>query len=261
MTAKSIIFFDIDGTLYNDEKKVPASTKKAIMSLKELGHEVAIATGRAPFMFDDLREELDIDTYVSYNGQYVVLNGDVIHKNPLPLDAIERLTEVALQHEHPVVYMDHEDMKANVPSHQYIDESISTLKIKVHPTHDPEYYKNRELFQALLFCEREEEQVYEDQFKEFDFIRWHRFSTDVLPSGGSKAKGIQKIVEALNIKEENVYAFGDGLNDIEMLTVVKNSVAMGNGQEEAKKAAKFVTKSVDEDGILHGLKMVKLLPS
>ena len=49
---------------------------------------------------------------------------------------------------------------------------------------------------------------------------------------------------------ENIYAFGDGLNDVEMLKFVKNSVAMGNAHEEAKKVAKHVTTSVHQNGIL-----------
>ena len=83
MTEQSVIFFDIDGTLLDHDKKLPPSTKQAVFKLKELGHIVAIATGRAPFMYEDLREELGIDTFVSYNGQYVVLNGEVLHTNPL----------------------------------------------------------------------------------------------------------------------------------------------------------------------------------
>ena len=44
---KQLIFFDIDGTLLDDDKKLPESTKYAVQRLKELGHEVAIATGRS----------------------------------------------------------------------------------------------------------------------------------------------------------------------------------------------------------------------
>ncbi|MDQ0232392.1 Cof-type HAD-IIB family hydrolase [Metabacillus malikii] len=259
MTNKSVIFFDIDGTLLNHDKKMPESTKKAIFKLKELGHEVAIATGRAPFMFKDIRDELDIHTYVSYNGQYVVLDGEVIYQNPLKLNPLEKLTEEALQNNHPVVYMDHEDMKANVPEHEYITESISTLKIKFFPTHDPHYYKSRDIFQSLLFCKEGEEHQYEQAYPDFDFIRWHPVSVDILPKGGSKAKGIEKICKQLGYPEEHQYAFGDGLNDIEMLSTVKNSVAMGNAEEVVKQAAKYVTKSVEDEGILHGLKMVGLL--
>lgn len=260
MAQPSVIFFDIDGTLLTDEKVLPASTKEAIFTLKRLGHTVAIATGRAPFMFKDLRRELEIDTFVSYNGQYVVLNGEVIYTNPLKMSPLVQLTEAALLNNHPVVYMDHEDMKANVPEHDYINESIGSLKINQFPTHDPLYYEGRELYQTLLFCPEGEEKQYEEAFPDFDFVRWHPVSLDVLPKGGSKANGIAKVVEKLGFPKERQYAFGDGLNDKQMLSTIENSVAMGNGEEEIKQVAKYVTKSVEEDGILHGLQMVGLLP-
>ncbi|MBM7654703.1 Cof-type HAD-IIB family hydrolase [Neobacillus cucumis] len=259
MKNKSVIFFDIDGTLLDHDKKLPPSTREAISKLKENGHIVAIATGRAPFMFEDLRKELDINTYVSYNGQYVVLNGKELYRNSLNISSLEKLTDAALQNNHPVVFMDHEDMKANVPEHTYIKESIATLKINRFPTHDPHYYKERELFQTLLFCPEGEERQYVEEYHDFDFVRWHPVSVDVLPRGGSKAQGIKKVVEALGIPQERQYAFGDGLNDIEMLSTVKNSVAMGNAEEIVKTAAKYITKSVEEDGISYGLKMLSLL--
>lgn len=260
MSDQSIIFFDIDGTLLDFNKEIPASTKKAVFELRERGHEVAIATGRAPFMFDKIREELEIDTYVSYNGQYVVLRGEVLYTNPLDSDALIRLTEQAIQNENPIVYMDADDMRANVPEeHEYITTSIQTLQVGKFPSYDPSYNQNREIYQCLLFCLEGAEQHYNADFNEFDFIRWHPMSVDVLPAGGSKANGISKITEKLGFPKERQYAFGDGLNDVEMLRDIYNSVAMGNAEPEAKAVARHITKAVDENGILHGLQMVGLL--
>jgi Cof subfamily protein (haloacid dehalogenase superfamily) len=256
---QKIIFFDIDGTLYDHDKKLPASTKQAIRDLQAKGHEVAIATGRAPFMFKDLRKELDIETFVSYNGQYVVFKGEPIYKNVLNKDALLKLTDIAVERNHPIVYMDHEDMKVNTPDHEDVTAGIDSLKINYFPSHDPNYHEGRDLYQSLLFCKNPEDKLYEEQFPEFDFIRWHPVSVDIIPAGGSKAKGIQKIIDKLGIAPEDIYAFGDGLNDVAMLETVVNSVAMGDGHEDAKKAAKHVTTNVHEDGILNGLKMVGLL--
>ncbi|GGA85365.1 Cof-type HAD-IIB family hydrolase [Ornithinibacillus halotolerans] len=255
---KSMIFFDIDGTLLDHEKNLPNSTKEAIQELKRMGHIVAIATGRGPFMYKDLREELGINTYVSYNGQYVVVEGEEVYTNPLDKSSLKKLTEQALLNKHPVVFMDPNVMKANVPEHPFITESIQTLKVNL-PAYAPLHYEENEIFQTLLFCEEKDEKQYKEAYPEFDFIRWHPYSTDVLPKGGSKANGIEKAIQKLNITMERVYAFGDGLNDVEMLSTIVNSVAMGNGVDEAKTVAKYVTKSVDEDGIYHGLKMVGLL--
>ncbi len=253
-----MIFFDIDGTLLNEEKKLPISTKEAIAELKEKGHQVAIATGRAPFMFKELREELGIDTFISFNGQYVVARGEVIYKNPLHKETLKSLMDFANRNEHALVFMDHEDMKANVEYHSYIEESIGTLKFK-HPKFDPEYVNDREIYQSLLFCKDHDEKNYIDTFNQFHFIRWHPVSTDILPAGGSKAKGIEHVIRHLGIASDQVYAFGDGLNDIEMLSFVENSIAMGNAHDKVKASAKHVTKHVDEDGIEHGLKLVGLL--
>lgn len=259
MSTKNIIFFDIDGTLLDHDKLLPATAKEAIFSLKEQGHEVVIATGRAPFMFEDLRKELDIQTYVSCNGQYVVVEGEVIYSNPLSKEALHLLTDLAVSNNHPIVYMDHEDMTANVPHHDHIIESIETLKINKFPIHDPHSFKERETYQAILFCKEKEEECYEQKVNQFDFIRWHKVAVDVFPTGGSKAQGIKKIIEKLKIAEERQFAFGDGLNDIDMFLAIRNSVAMGNAHSSAKKAAKFITKPVDQDGILHGLRMLGLL--
>lgn len=256
---KKIIFFDIDGTLYDHDKKLPSSTRQAIFDLQKRGHIVAIATGRAPFMFNNLLEELGIDTFVSYNGQYVVLRGEPIYTNSLNREALLRLTDVATEHEHPIVYMTHEDMKANTPDHEHISTGISSLKIDHFPGYDPKYHENNELYQSLLFCKDPEDKEYIKLFPEFKFVRWHPLSVDVVPAGGSKANGIRKITEELGIAAEDIYAFGDGLNDVEMLKDIANSVAMGDGHDDAKNAAKHVTTNVNKDGILNGLKMVGLL--
>ncbi|WP_042149429.1 Cof-type HAD-IIB family hydrolase [Paucisalibacillus sp. EB02] len=258
MRQQSIIFFDIDGTLLDHNKELPSSTIEAIHELKRKGHIVAIATGRGPFMYKEIREKLGIDSYVSYNGQYVVVEGEVVYSNPLSKSSLQKLTKDATRNNNPVVFMDPDVMRANVTEHPHITEGMESLKVG-YPTYDPLYYEDNVIYQSLLFCVEEEEKAYMDAFPEFDFVRWHPLSTDVLPKDGSKAKGIEKALEKLQIPAERVYAFGDGLNDVAMLSMVKNSVAMGNGVDEVKACAKYVTKPVDEDGIYHGLKMVGLL--
>ncbi|MDM5155666.1 Cof-type HAD-IIB family hydrolase [Bacillus sp. DX1.1] len=257
---KSIIFFDIDGTLLDHDKKIPTSTKEAIRLLKQDGHKVAIATGRAPFAFKEICEELDINSYISLNGQYVVLDGEVIYKNPLSIEELQTLTDFSASNHHPIVYMGHKDIKSSVAYHAHIEQSIAPLKLGFsHPSYDPEYFKNSEIYQSLLFCRSEEESTYINQFQNLNFVRWHEFSMDVMPKGGSKAIGIEKVIEKLGLTKENVYAFGDGLNDLEMLQYVGYGVAMGNAHDEVKKIAKHVTKDVGENGIAYGLELVGLL--
>lgn len=254
---KKIVFFDIDGTLLDHEKKLPSKTQEALEELKRNEVFVAISTGRAPFMFESLRRELDIDSYVSFNGQFVVFENEVIYRNPLPKDAIERLHLDTRENKHPLVFMNEHTMKSSVPHHHFIEESMKSLNFP-HPETDEEFYKGRDLYQALMFCEENQEKRYFD-YEEFRYIRWHPYSVDVVPVHGSKAEGIKKMIERLDFKLEDVYAFGDGLNDIEMLQAVGTGVAMGNAEEVVKKHANLITKNVDDNGIWHGLKELGLI--
>lgn len=257
MTAKTV-FFDIDGTIYDEDKQVPGSTREAIAELKHRGHHVAIATGRASYMFADLRRELGIESYVSLNGQYVVFEGEVIYRNPLKTESLKELTAFAGKHDHPVAYIDALDMKVNVADHEYIQTSIGSLKLAL-PTHDAEYFLQNEIYQAMIFCPEESQQMYAEAFPDLKFVRWHPLCMDVLPGDGSKANGITQMMKHLGAKKEDIYAFGDGLNDIEMLQFVGHGIAMGNAEDEVKAVAPYVTAHVSENGIYEGLKLVGLL--
>lgn len=253
-----IVFFDIDGTLLDHDKQLPAKTKEAVRLLRDRGVYTAIATGRAPFMFEDLRKELDIHSFVSFNGQYVVFEEEVISTNPLAAGPLDRLNKYAAEQGHSLVYMTEKVMKANRPDDPYILESLAELKFP-YPKTSPDFYKETELYQTLVFCEEKEEKSYRKAFPDFAFVRWHPYSLDVLPGGGSKAEGIKKMMERLNFNLKDVYAFGDGLNDIEMLELAGTGVAMGNALPPVKEIADMVTADVAEDGIYLALEKLGLI--
>ncbi|MEI5905990.1 Cof-type HAD-IIB family hydrolase [Bacillus spongiae] len=253
-----VVFFDIDGTLLDHDKNLPVETKAAIRQLQKNGTYVAIATGRAPFMFESLRKELSIDSYVSFNGQYVVFENKVIYTNPLNMEPFERLLHDASLRSHPIVYLNEETMKGNVPHHHFIEKSMESLKF-THPDFEADFYKEKEIYQSLLFCEEGQEDYFREKYRDLHFIRWHPYSVDILPGGGSKAEGIKQMIKQLGFALEDVYAFGDGLNDIEMIQAVGTGVVMGNATEAVKKHADFLTKDVSEQGIPYALKELGLL--
>lgn len=89
--------------------------------------------------------------------------------------------------------------------------------------------------------------------------RWNPLFTDIVPRGGSKQVGMEKLLAHFGIRREECMAFGDGGNDIPMLRYAGIGVAMGNAREEVKAAADYVTSSVDEDGIAMALRHFGLL--
>ncbi|KYG89349.1 Cof-type HAD-IIB family hydrolase [Metasolibacillus sp. FSL H7-0170] len=250
---KKILFFDVDGTLYNSEKNLPSSAKEALLQARANGYELAIATGRAPFMIEELLEELAIDTYVTLNGQYVVHKGEVIFSDGLSNELLEKIIQFSSVQGHPVVFIDDKQMVASMPGHEGVRGSLATLHCP-YPQVEPDFYKNNPVYQTLLFMEEHEEAAYAKAFPNVQFVRWHSEVCDILPQGGSKARGIQKLVEKIGYTMENTIAFGDGLNDIEMLQAAGIGVAMGNSHPEVKKVADVQAPHVDEDGLYKAMK-------
>lgn len=254
----NIVFFDIDGTLLDGQKELPASAKAAVRYLQKQGIYTAIATGRAPFMVSSVLEELNMHSYICFNGQYVVFENEVMYKNPIDPDALQQIDETARERDYPLVYLNETTMKANVIHNELIKESLGSLKL-AHPEFDPDFYKNKDIYQALIFA-REDKRWHLPDVDDVTFIRWHESSLDIVPKGGSKAEGIKQMIDRLGFAMEDVVAFGDGMNDIEMLQEAGIGIAMGNACQVVKDHADFVTTNVEKDGIVNGLKEIGLLP-
>lgn len=245
-----LIFFDIDGTIYDENKEIPKSTLVAIEKLKAAGHIVAIATGRAPYMFKEVIKATDIHTFISLNGQIVVNNDKVVGKYPLNKEELSQIVENAHQNNHPLVFFGEDDVYANVESNQDISESLGSLKMD-YPKYQNTFYLHHPVYQALIFHTEDEDDKYDGLFESLKFYRWHTLSRDVVPNNRSKAEGIKELSHELGFKMDDVIAFGDGPNDIEMITEVGCGVAMGNAVDELKSICDFETKHVSEDGIYY----------
>ncbi|MGI2327350.1 Cof-type HAD-IIB family hydrolase [Planococcus sp. YIM B11945] len=253
-----LLLLDIDGTLLGSDKRLPASAKEALQQAKENGHDLAIATGRGPFMINKLKKELGIESFITFNGQYVVHNNKAIHTEALDPQKLSALVEYAELRDHPLVFMTEEKMVSSIDYHPDIDESIKTLKFP-HPEMIKDFHLNHQIYQALVFCEEKEEPQYWEAFPDMNFVRWHRVSCDVLPKGGTKASGIDHLIRATGHSIEDTIAFGDGLNDLQMMAKAGFSVAMENGHEETKKNASYVTDHVDRDGLAKAFRHLKLI--
>ncbi len=90
-------------------------------------------------------------------------------------------------------------MVASVPHDEKIATSLATLKYP-YPAHiDALFYKEQKVYQTLLFVEEKDEHLYREAFPHVQFVRWHPYSCDILPEAGSKARGIQKVLEYIGI--------------------------------------------------------------
>ena len=79
-------------------------------------------------------------------------------------------------------------------------------------------------------------------------------TVQIVSQESNKRAGIEKVRKALGIQPDELAVFGDDLNDLEMIKAYPVSVAMGNGAEAVRAAAKYVTLANDEGGIAHALR-------
>ena len=69
-----------------------------------------------------------------------------------------------------------------------------------------------------------------------------------------KAKAYDHFKEFYNLQSENIFFIGDGVNDLSIIDRCANSIAMGNASSKIKKHSRFITKSINEDGVSYALK-------
>lgn len=253
-----IIFFDIDETLYVKNKAIlPDSVTKVIRGLKRKGIIPAIATGRArcafPEKIDQLIKNEGIELFVTINGQYNSYKNQVIAKHPMAVADIERIIHFLAQHQIEYAFVANDGIAVSKIT-PHLKQALDP--ITTHYFVDPDYYKTHDTYQLLLFYAEDQDQfiknsqILGDQFKA---VRWHEYAVDCLATSGSKASGIDAVVQYLGLKIDNVMAFGDGLNDIEMISHVGFGVAMGNAHADLKRVADYITEDIEHDGLLKGL--------
>lgn len=263
MLRPKIVFFDIDDTLYHkDAGVVPPSAVEALAALQRRGIMTAIATGRTPGVFpkpvNDVIATFGMDVLVTMNGQYCLHRGEVLDAHPLPQEDMARL--IALCAEKDWAYMQMLD-DAMVVSRD--DAVVRGALHDIGPYHvDAKAYLQAPVYQMNVYVdEAGERELHASGIlgDTYQTIRWHPHSVDFLPKAASKARGIARSCAQLGIAREEVMAFGDGLNDVEMLEYAGYAVAMGNARAQTKAAADYVTTDVGDDGVYRALQALGVL--
>ncbi|STZ75842.1 Cof-type HAD-IIB family hydrolase [Bergeriella denitrificans] len=263
MFTPKIIFFDIDDTLYRKESDtVRPSVARAFAALKARGILTAIATGRPPAAIPqkikDLAQEAGIDMLVTVNGRYVEFRGEPLHAEPMNEAAIAAVCARFDQKGLPYAFVNNRTIAVSEPV-PVVEAALSKI-LPDHPT-DKYYYRSAPVYQMLVFYNAARDAEIKPIAAEAGLktVRWHEEAVDMLPAGSSKAGGIAAALAKLGLTMQDAMAFGDGLNDIEMLQSVGFGVAMGNGTPEAQAAARYICPSVDEDGVYRGLQALGVI--
>lgn len=249
------LFFDIDGTIWDNDRWIPDSTREAFRRMKQRGHSLFISSGRTRvFIPDHELMPLGFDGILAGCGTYGEFQGEVKFYHHIPHENILRVNDFLREMGAAYIlegryylYMDRECFPQESMFAQELKNSMGEKLLRVSG--------NEGRLEVSKFCANYLEDAHRqrelEQFLEPDYMVIHRGGNfmEIVPRGYNKATGIREICRQLGIAHEDTYAFGDSTNDLDMLTYAAHSVAMGDGMQQAKDAAEYVTAPLSEDGI------------
>ena len=268
------VFFDIDGTLMNSQGRILPSTKKAIQQAQKNGILCGIATGRGPKNIAGIVAELDLDMFITYNGQFVYTREQVLYARPFEKTVLKKIINYANEQSRQMMLGGRDKMEGSLTMRigqsgmirrliRFMPAGFSVRWMKnTLQRYSPNRRVNRytklaivdePIYQCIMLSAEYEAERLRTALPECDFQRSNPYTIDIVPKGGSKLRGIQFFMAHQGWTLEEAMVFGDHANDIEMIAGVGVGVSMGNGITETKEVADYVTATNDEDGIAKGL--------
>jgi len=255
----ALLFFDIDGTLItlDDEHKMPESTKKALYKAKENGHKIFINTGRVKTAIDRHLLNFGFDGFICGCGTYIEYEGKEILHHTLTKEENLYYAKKLREYRYQTVFegKDRLFIEGDYGPGSFLEYIYNyfskNVEIPIENADHPELVYDK--FTTAQMPESDVEGFQETFSDAFHLIPHGGRVVEAVPKGFSKATGIQFLTDYLKVPLADCYAFGDSINDMEMLRYVPHSVAMGNAVEPVFEVVEYRTTDILEDGILHAL--------
>lgn len=261
-----ILVFDIDGTLVpRGSTKIEQSAKDAINKCRKNGLKVLVATGRCYyFVQDDVIEHFNSDYYVTINGQCLInKNKEITKKYTIKEEYMDKLTELCIKHDVAIGYKFDEAIVTYNDYYNYVQTYVGGIEypeILFDGSATKDYHLTHGLpMGAFLIADEDQLDKVQNAMPELDWVRAYARARETFSKNINKASTIEHVLEDLGLTWDNVMAFGDADNDMEMIAKAKIGVAMGNGSDKVKANADYVTTDCDDNGVYNALKHYKLI--
>lgn len=257
-----MIVFDLDGTLLDFEHQLQPQTIEAVKMIRNKGIRTLVATGR---MYCSAKPHTDrlgiVDPIITYNGALVVDpdSDERLFHNPIPFSTAKKITRMIVKNGYHLqlyiddkLYVDHEN--------KYTERYKKISGIDSHAVGKLDKFLDTEPTKMLIIEEDDAKQVEINNFLNENFKDEIELSSsnssfiEITKKGMSKAVPLEKLADNFNIKQEEVMAFGDGLNDLKMIEWAGLGIAMQNAHSELLEHCNNTAPDHDNLGIARYLK-------
>lgn len=258
-----LIAADLDGTLLSSTRQLSPDLFPLVDELNRRGVRFAPTSGRQYYsqreLFTPIQDEL---MYISENGAMICDGAEIILFEAMEQDVVCRAIETT--RELPGV-----EAVLSCRTGSFIENRTDTVFYENMARYSARRYYTEDLLtvarsepvcKIAVYCKERAEEVLLPAFAGFAETSQMAVSgadwMDLMQPGMSKGKAIVWLCERLGIAPDECMAFGDYLNDLELLQAVGESYAMANGHEALKQAAKYICPSNDEDGVCRTIRQV-----
>lgn len=258
-----IVFFDIDGTLWDDKMIIPDSTRTAINLLKANGHKVFICSGRSRSNINSPELlGLGFDGIVAACGNHVEYHDEVIYEKLLSTELVKKIIEVCEANHMPMVLegpKNHWISERGFEQDPFIEYLWQSMGDAAKPLRSYEEGMILNKFSADILPDTNFPVIEAALKDDLDILMHTDTIIELIPKGTSKATGIEWVCNYLGIAKEDTYAVGDSVNDLDMLAYVAHGIAMGNSTARPREIAEYITSDIHEDGIYNAMKHYGLI--
>ncbi|WP_019616801.1 Cof-type HAD-IIB family hydrolase [Psychromonas ossibalaenae] len=247
---------DLDGTLLGPDHKISAESKDSIHNWLQDDRKFVIATGRHYIEAKSFQDRLGESIYlISSNGARVHnKNGEVISKQNLPTDIAEAICNSDFDSEVQINLFTDQHWYANFALKELEDVALEG-GFGCHIT-DLKTLDKSNTIKVFFWAEREKlNAIYDELSIKFAGRVNLTFSLDkcleVMEANTSKGAAVNIVLKEKNLTTDQAIAFGDAMNDMEMLKVVSKPILMANAQKDLINALPEaeMTKSSKEHGV------------
>lgn len=256
-----ILVLDIDGTLTNSEKLISPETKKGLMMIQERGHIIILASGRPTPGMMRYAKELELEKYggylLSFNGARIIncRTGDIVYQQTLPRFILPKIYRFAKENECGLITYCGDYVVSGTEIDEYIELEARINGMPVRKVDDFLHFIDFDVNKCLMTAPPEKAEKLTAMLQEkfegiLSIYRSEPFFIEIMPKNIDKASSLNRMLETVGLKKEDVICCGDGYNDVTMVAYAGIGVAMANAKEEVKAVADYITKSNDEDGLV-----------
>lgn len=245
-----ILSFDLDGTLLRDNKTVSDFSKDVLLKCKENGKMLIFNSARPPrLIYEVLPSEFHEDIIISSNGALINRGEETIFKNFISVENTKNIIKY-LEKNHSEVYFSVEQGRDSYTS--FYDMKFNNEMFAIKVDFDELELKGTPKFLIRVgsMTGKEIENFISILPKTCTFLLTDGGEfAQIMATGNTKLSGIKKILAMEDHHIDDVVAFGDDHNDLEIIRECGLGVAMGNAEDAIKEVADHITLSNEEDGV------------